>query len=105
MGRILVHDFHHISHGSSLGRTRPNRRADISPLRWVLQMKNKDTQQLGVSVYIHALRKQIEEEVKSRYLKRIDYLVGANNELMNKLEECELECYGRGYEKNTATAG
>ena len=68
-------------------------------------MKNKDTQQLAVSVYIHAMRKQIEEEVKSRYLKRIDYLVGANNELMNKLEECELECYGRGYEKNTATAG
>ena len=28
-------------------------------------MKIKDTQQLGVSVYIHALRKQIEEEVKS----------------------------------------
>ena len=59
-------------------------------------MKNKDTQQLAVSVYIHAMRKQIEEEVKSRYIKRIDYLVGANNELMNKLEECEKECYGRG---------
>ena len=28
-------------------------------------MKNKDTQQLGISVYIHALRKQIEEEVES----------------------------------------
>ena len=61
-------------------------------------MKNKkDTQQLGVSVYIHALRKQIEEEVKSKYLKRIDYLVNANNELMKELEQCELECYGRGY--------
>ena len=68
-------------------------------------MKNKDTQQLGISVYILALRKQIEEEVKSRYSERIEYLVGANNELMNKLEECELECYGRGYEMNTATAG
>jgi hypothetical protein len=52
--------------------------------------------QLAVSVYVHAMRKQIEEEVKSEYLKRIDYLVGANNELMNKLEECEKECYGRG---------
>ena len=53
-------------------------------------MKNKkDTQQLGISVYIHALRKQIEEEVKSRYLKRIDYLVDANNQLMNELEQWE----------------
>ena len=51
-------------------------------------MKNKkDTQQLGTSVYIHALRKQIEEEVKSKYLKRIDYLVNANNELMKELEQ------------------
>ena len=54
-------------------------------------MKNKDTQQLAVSVYISAMRKQIEEEVKSRYTKRIDYLVGANNELMNELEQCEGE--------------
>ena len=54
-------------------------------------MKNKDTQQLGISVYIHAMRKQIEEEVKSRYIKRIDYLVNANNELMQELEHWENE--------------
>ena len=54
-------------------------------------MKIKDTQQLGVSVYIHALRKQIEEEVESKYLKRINYLVGANNELMKELEHWENE--------------
>ena len=54
-------------------------------------MKNKDTQQLAISVYVHALRKQIEKEVKSRYTKRIDYLVGANNELMQELEQCESE--------------
>ena len=54
-------------------------------------MKIKDTQQLGISVYIHALRKQIEEEVKSRYTKRIDYLVNANNELMQELEHWENE--------------
>ena len=55
-------------------------------------MKNKkDTQQLGTSVYIHALRKQIEEEVKSKYSKRIEYLVNANNELMKELEQCESE--------------
>ena len=52
-------------------------------------MKNKDTQQLGVSVYIHALRKEIEEEVHSKYWKRINYLVGANNELMKELEQWE----------------
>ena len=52
-------------------------------------MKIKDTQELGISVYIHALRKQIEEEVKSRYTKRIDYLVNANNELMQELEQWE----------------
>ena len=54
-------------------------------------MKIKDTQQLGISVYIHALRKQIEEEVESRYTKRIDYLVNANNELMQELEHWENE--------------
>jgi len=60
-------------------------------------MKNqKDTQQLAVSVYVLALRKQIEEEVESKYSKRIDYLVNVNNELMDNLEQCEKECYGRG---------
>ena len=55
-------------------------------------MKNqKDTQQLAVSVYVLALKKQIEEEVKSRYTKRIDYLVNANNELMQELEHWENE--------------
>ena len=54
-------------------------------------MKNKDTQQLAVSVYVLALRKQIEEEVHSKYWKRINYLVGANNELMKELERCESE--------------
>ena len=54
-------------------------------------------QQLATLVYIHAMKKQIEEEVRSKYLKRIDYLVNANNELMYELEQCELECYGRGY--------
>ena len=66
--------------------------------------------QLATLVYIHAMKKQIEEEVTSKYLKRIEYLVNANNELMYELEQCELElvtveselitvekeCYGRG---------
>jgi len=55
-------------------------------------MKNSQgTQHLAVSVYILAMRKQIEKEVKDKYLKRIDYLVGANNELMKELEQCEGE--------------
>ena len=41
-----------------------------------------------------AVRKEIEEKVKSKYLKRIDYLVEANNELMYELEQCELEKIG-----------
>ena len=55
-------------------------------------------QHLATLVYAKALRKQIEERVKSKYIKRIEYLVNANNELMNELEQCELECYGRGGE-------
>ena len=51
---------------------------------------------LATLVYDIALRKQIEERVEAKYLKRIEYLVNANNELMNELEECEKECYGRG---------
>ena len=49
------------------------------------------TQQLATVVYIHAMRKEIEEEVKSKYSKRIEYLVNANNELMKELEQCESE--------------
>ena len=65
-------------------------------------MKDQHSQ-LAVSIYIHALKKQIEKEVESRYTNRIEYLVGANNELMNELKQCEKEiltvtkeCYGRG---------
>ena len=46
---------------------------------------------LAELVYENALRKQIEEETKSKYLKRIEYLIGANNELFHKLERCEEE--------------
>ena len=56
----------------------------------------KEHSQLATLVYIRALKEQIEDRVKAKYLKRIEYLVGANNELMDKLEELEKECYGRG---------
>ena len=54
-------------------------------------MITPEHQQLATLVYIHAMKKQIEEEVKSKYLKRIEHLVGANNELMYELEQRELE--------------
>ena len=48
-----------------------------------------DTDPLAELVYIKAIKEQIEERVKARYLKRINYLVGANNELMSELEQYE----------------
>ena len=70
----------------------------------------KQHSQLATLVYVLAMKKQIEEKVESKYSKRIEYLVNANNELMYELEQCELElvtveselitvekeCYGRG---------
>jgi hypothetical protein len=40
------------------------------------------------------LRHKIEEEVQTKYLKRIDYLVGANNELMREIKQIESESIG-----------
>ena len=64
---------------------------------------NDKYRHLATLVYDIGLRKQIEERVESKYLKRIEHLVNANNELMNELEQCESEvvtvekeCYGRG---------
>jgi len=48
-----------------------------------------DTDPLAELVYIKAIKEQIEERLTSKYLKRIDYLVGANNELMSELEQYE----------------
>ena len=44
---------------------------------------------LAELVYNKAIREEIEKRVASKYLKRIDYLVGANNELMKELEQYE----------------
>ena len=59
-------------------------------------MKEKDMthhehQHLATLVYDIGLKKQIEERVEAKYLKRIEYLVNANNELMYELEQRELE--------------
>ena len=40
-------------------------------------------------VYIKGLRAQIKEHYKAKYQQRINYLVGANNELMRELEQWE----------------
>ena len=73
-------------------------------------MMTPEHQQLATLVYDIGMKKQIEERVEAKYLKRIEHLVGANNELMYELEQRELElvtieselvtvekeCYGRG---------
>ena len=45
----------------------------------------KHTTDLALLVYY----KGLEEKMKEKYLKRIEYLVGANNELMKELEQYE----------------
>ena len=58
--------------------------------------KQQQHQHLAALVYDIGMKERIEERVEAKYLKRIEYLVNANNELMNELEQCEKECYGRG---------
>ena len=58
------------------------------------RIKKNEHKHLAAVVYDRAVRKEIEEKVKSKYLKRIDYLVEANNELMYELEQCESEKIG-----------
>ena len=48
-------------------------------------MKEKYTTELAILVYY----KGLEEKMKETYLKRIEYLVGANDELMRELEHYE----------------
>ena len=44
---------------------------------------------LAELVYNKAIREDIEKRITAKYEKRIDYLVGANNELMKELEQYE----------------
>ena len=53
--------------------------------------KLNEHKELATLCYISAMREQIENEQREKYAKRIDYLVGANNELMAALEICESE--------------
>jgi hypothetical protein len=65
--------------------------------------KEGNMNRLAQLVYEKGLISTLEQQAKSKYEKRIEYLVNANNELMYELEQCELECYGRGYEGTTTT--
>ena len=58
------------------------------------QIKIEEHEHLALLAYIKGLEKQIEKKIANKYLKRIDYLVAANNELMYELEQCELEKIG-----------
>ena len=65
--------------------------------------KKQQHQHLAALVYDIGMKERIEERIEAKYLKRIEHLVAANNELMNELEQCESElvtvekeCYGRG---------
>ena len=49
------------------------------------------TKRLAALVYEKGLRAQIKEEIESKYEKRIEYLIGANNELMKEVEMFEGE--------------
>ena len=46
---------------------------------------------LAELVYKQGIKEQIKKELESRYSKRIDYLVGANNELARELNQCETD--------------
>ena len=50
-------------------------------------------------VYFKGLRAQIKEHYKAKYQQSINYLVGANNELMKELEQWER--VGKRLEKAT----
>ena len=63
-------------------------------------MKNTTTT-LAQLVYIKGLREQIKEHYEGKYEQRINYLVGANNELMRELEQWER--VGKRLEKATTT--
>ena len=45
---------------------------------------------LATLVYDKGMKKELEESIRSKYEKRIEHLVGANNELMRELERYEI---------------
>jgi len=54
-----------------------------------MKKKNSSTKPLAELVYNKAIREEIEKRITEKYSKRIDYLVGSNNELMKEIEQYE----------------
>ena len=50
---------------------------------------NSSTKPLAELVYVKDIKEQIHKRVTAKYEQRIDYLIGANNELMKELEQYE----------------
>ena len=60
-----------------------------------MKKNNSIFKTLAELVYNKAIREEIEASITAKYEKRIEYLVGANNELMKELEQYEkVSSYG-----------
>ena len=55
---------------------------------------------LATLVYDKGMKKEIEDSIRSKYEKRIEYLVGANNELMRELERYEIPDLEKSWRKD-----
>ena len=64
-----------------------------------MKFNNSIFKSLAELCYNKALKENIEKEISAKYEKRINYLVGANNELMKELEQWER--VGKRLEKAT----
>ena len=64
-----------------------------------MKKNNSIFKTLAELVYNKAIREDIEKKITDKYEKRIEYLVGANNELMKELEQWER--VGKRLEKST----
>ena len=64
-----------------------------------MKKNNSIFKTLAELVYNKAIREDIEKRITDKYEKRIEYLVGANNELMKELEQWER--VGKRLEKST----
>ena len=55
---------------------------------------------LATLVYDKGMKKELEDSIRSKYEKRIEYLVGANNELMRELERYEIPDLEKSWRKD-----
>ena len=62
-------------------------------------INNSIFKSLAELVYVQAIKEDIERRITSKYLKRINHLIGANNQLMKELEQWER--VGKRLEKAT----